>query len=121
LALAALVAIAAIGCSGSSVRLLTGRGGLGPLPSGMVSCYTDFAVGQLVVEHTYGTAIIENNRQTPVMWPIGYSGRLSGGQIEVVNTEGSVVARTGNRYQIEGGHGGTNPTSFVACGYVLSK
>ena len=120
-ALGALLAMAAVGCSGPSVALLTGRGGLGPLPSGMFSCYTDFAVGQLVVEPTYGTAIVENNRQVPVMWPVGFIGRRSGGQVEVVNTQGSVVARTGNRYQIEGGYGGTNPTSFVACGYVLSK
>jgi hypothetical protein len=117
----ALVVMAAVACGGLSVPLLTGRGGLGPEPSGMFSCYTNFAVGQLVAEPSYGTAIVENSRQTPVMWPIGYTARLSSGQVEVVDAQGSVVARTGNRYQIEGGYGGYDPSSFVACGYVLSK
>ena len=121
LALGLLIVITTVGCGGPSVELLTGRGGLGPEPSGIVSCYTNFAVGELVADQAYGTAIVEDNHQTPVMWPPGYTARLSGGRVEVVNKQGDVVARTGNHYQIEGGYGGQDPTSFVACGYVLSK
>jgi hypothetical protein len=121
LALALQLASVATACTGPSVPLLTGRGGLGPVANGIVSCYTDFAVGQLVVDAAYGTAIVENGRPTPVMWPPGSTARRAGSEVEVLDKQGSVVARTGSRYQIEGGHGGENPRSFVACGYVLAR
>jgi hypothetical protein len=120
LALTLLLAIAAAGCTGS-VSLLTGSGGAGSAAKGTVGCYTNFAQGQLVVDAAYGTAIVENGRATPVMWPEGSTARQSGSDVEVVNKDGSVVARTGGRYQIEGGYSGDNPRSFVACGYVLSR
>jgi hypothetical protein len=121
LALTLVLAIAATACAGPAVTLLTGRGSLGPLADGMVGCYTDFALGPLVVDAAYGTAIVEHGHPTPVMWPPGSTARQSGSEVEVLDKKGSVVARTGNRYQIEGGYGGQNPSSFVACGYVLAK
>jgi hypothetical protein len=57
----------------------------------------------------------------PVMWPPGSTARRAGSEVEVLDKQGSVVARTGSRYLIEGGHGGENPRSFVACGYVLAR
>jgi len=108
LALMLLILVVATACGGS-VSLLTGRGSLGPVADGDVSCYTDFAVGQLVVDAAYGAAIVENGRPTPVMWPPGYTARRAGSEVEVLDPHGSVVARTGSRYQIEGGHGGENP------------
>jgi hypothetical protein len=69
----------------------------------------------------YGTAIVENGHPTPVMWPPGFTARQSGSDVEVLNKQGNVAARTGSRYQIEGGYGGRDPSSFVACGYVLAR
>ena len=120
LGLTLVLAIVATSCGGS-VSILTGRGSLGSVADGMVGCYTDFAVGQLVVDATYGTAIVENGRPSPVMWPPGSTARQSGSEVEVLDEHGSVLARTGSRYQIEGGYGGENPRSFVACGYVLTR
>jgi hypothetical protein len=116
------VVITVAGCgSGPSVKLLTGRGSLGPLASGMVSCYTDFASGVLTVDATYGTAITDQGQTTPVMWPLGYIGRQAGSQVDVLDGAGTLRARTGNHYQIEGGYGSRDPRAFVACGYVLPK
>jgi hypothetical protein len=98
-----------------SVTLLTGPG-LGS--SGMVGCYTNFALGQLEFDSASGTAIVENDRRTPVKWPEGYTARQSGWEVEVADASGHVVARTGTRVQIEGGYTGG---SFYACGYVLSR
>jgi hypothetical protein len=109
-----------------SVRLLTGpgHGSSGTGSNEMVGlnetvgCYTNFAVGQLVEDAASGTAIVEMGRRTPVMWPAGYTGRRSVWEVEVADTWGRVVARTGTRVQIEGGYTGG---AFLACGYVLSR
>ena len=120
LAMALALGMLAAACGGS-VSLLTGTVGSGSATEGMVGCYTNFAQGQLVVDAAYGTAIVENGRATPVMWPVGSTARQSGSDVEVVDKQGTVVARTGSRYQIEGGYSGSNPRSFVACGYVLAR
>jgi hypothetical protein len=103
-----------------SVTLLSGDG---PFHhgEGIVSCYTNFAVGELVLDPTYGTAIVETDQSTPIMWPEGYRGRHSIWDLEVVDESGHVVARTGTRVQIEGAYSGVNPFSFIACGYVLIR
>ena len=116
------IALAVAGCAGPPVTLLTG-----PNPfaddNGTTGCYTNFAVGKLVVDATYGTAITDESigGTGPVLWPTGYTGRRSGSEVEVVDREGHVVARTGNRYQIEGAFTGDNPRAWLACGYVLPK
>ena len=110
-----------------SVRLLTspGHGSSGMVGSNemvglneTVGCYTNFALGQLVEDPASGTAIVEMGRRTPVMWPAGYTGRRSVWEVEVADTWGRVVARTGTRVQIEGGYIGG---AFLACGYVLNR
>ncbi|MDQ1543748.1 MAG: hypothetical protein QOK08_1386 [Actinomycetota bacterium] len=127
LALAFLVGLAGAaflsGLSGRPVPLLTGWGALGPREDGAVRCYTNFAVGQLVVDAEFGTALIEGERApVPVMWPPGHTGRQSGTEVEVLDKTGSVVARTGNRYQIEGAGSARYPEAgWLACGYVLPK
>ena len=98
-----------------SVTLLTGHG-LGS--SGMVGCYTSFALGQLEADWAAGTAIVEMDRRTPIMWPAGFTGRKAGWEVEIADASGHVVARTGTRVQIEGGYTGD---AFFACGYVLSR
>lgn len=117
-----LLALAVVGCAGRPVPLLTG-----PNPfadnNGTIGCYTNFAVGTLVVDATYGTAITDESigGSGPVRWPTGYTGRQSGSDVEVIDAQGHVVARTGNRYQIEGAFTGQNPAFWLACGYVLPK
>jgi hypothetical protein len=109
-----------------SVRLLTGpgQGSSGTGSNEMVGlnetvgCYTNFALGQLVEDPASGTAIVEMGRRTPVMWPAGYTGRRSVWDVEVADTWGRVVARTGTRVQIEGGY---VDGAFRACGYVLNR
>ena len=116
------IALAVAGCAGSPVTLLTGPNPFADA-SGIGGCYTNFAVGTLVVDATYGTAITDESigGTGPVLWPTGYTGRRSGSEVEVVDREGHVVARTGSRYQIEGAFTGDNPRAWLACGYVLPK
>jgi len=120
LAMAEAICWAFFGPLRPSVTLLTGNG---PFHhgDGMVACYTNFAVGELAFDPAYGTAIVETDQPTPVMWPEGYTGRQSVFGVEVVDESGHVVARTGTRVQIEGAYSGVNPFSFIACGYVLSR
>jgi hypothetical protein len=40
----------------------------------------------------------EVTRTEPVTWPVGYTGRRVGSVVEILNTKGEVVARTGERY-----------------------
>jgi hypothetical protein len=105
------------------VPLLTGWGALAPHDDATVGCYTNFAVGELVVDAEFGTALIEDGRKAvPVMWPPGTMGRQAGSAVEVVNKKGQVIARTGNRYQIEGAGNARSPLpGWLACGYVLPK
>jgi hypothetical protein len=127
IALAFLVGLAGAaylsGLSGRPVPLLTGWGALGPHEDGRVACYTNFAVGQLVVDAEFGTALIEDGGEAvPVMWPPGHTGRQSGSEVEVLDKSGKGVARTGNRYQIEGAGTARYPEpGWLACGYVLPK
>ena len=133
IALAFLVGLAGAaflsGLLGRQVPLLTGWGPLEPREPGEVGCYTNFAVGQLVVDAEFGTALIEEGHDAvpvrdpvPVMWPPGHTGRQSGSEVEVLDKSGRVVARTGNRYQIEGAGNARHPEpGWLACGYVLPK
>ena len=38
-----------------------------------------------------------------LIWPYGYSYRISGSKVEVLNEKGEVAARTGQRYKFGGG------------------
>ena len=102
LAMASLLAA----CSSDAVPLLTGTG---PFSGADHTCYLNRAVGTLVVDQTYGTAIVQEVGDgfppfiTPVMWWHGFSGRRAGSQVEVLDPEGTVVAVTGRRYSIGGG------------------
>lgn len=92
---------------GEPVPLLTGDGtGAG--------CYLSFLVDDLVVDPVNGTAVIEEytkdgvpgSRALPIMWPTGYTARRSGSEVEVLSANGHGVARTGERYRIQGGYSG---------------
>ena len=119
--LALVLVLTVAGCGpGWAVTLLTADGSA-------VGCFTSGITGDLVVDDSYGTAIVEVIRMNngsqrsarPVMWPRGYTGQLSGSRVEVLDKSGHVVAQTGTRVHMLGGYGGDNPPSWVACDLVL--
>jgi hypothetical protein len=106
--------------AGESVQLLTGAAFAGS------GCYTDFAVGLLSVDPTYGTAVKDetsNGHVVPVMWRPGYTALRVGSEVSVLDPAGTVVATTGHRYKIAGGYvskgtAGSSTSAFWACGFV---
>ena len=119
-ALAMALAAAIVGCgfTGESVPLLNGTV---PGYTDTGGCFTNFAVGLLVVDPDYGTAVVDetaSNTRTPVMWRPGYVGKRVGSEVEVHDQNGVPIATTGRRYQIAGGYWGESPRAFVACGFV---
>jgi hypothetical protein len=81
---------------------------------GIVSCYTSGTVGDLVPDPAAGVAIVEaTGTRLVVMWPSGYAGRHSGSEVEVLNRQGEVVARTGTHVYIDGGY---SQGGWVTCG-----
>ena len=129
------VGLAFVGLRGTSVTILTGPGGIqGNTATSYTGCYTDFIVGKLVTDPTYGTAVIEHDpygrnpdQRYPVMWLPGYTGRQwSGSEVEILDRSGKVVARTDQVWKIAGGGWGgwggwdaSLPRVWVACGFVL--
>jgi hypothetical protein len=102
-----VLAMLLAGCGGS-VPLLTGGSG---------SCLLNWFEGELVSDPAYGTAIIQRNgRPLPVRWPIGYTGRSSGLEVEVLDASGQVVVRTGSEVHLAGGYYGKDPRAWLACG-----
>ena len=91
------------------VELLTDNGAPG--------CYTTAARGgQLIVDQTHGTAIHDgSDAPVPVMWPLGFTGRRVGSEVEVVDPDGKVVATTGRTYNFRGGVTPEDPPVFWAC------
>jgi len=131
LALGIAVGVAFVGPRGSPVTILTGTGGIPGNTAGSAhpSCYTSSIFGELVTDPTYGTAVIEHDstghnpdRRYPVMWLPGDTGRESGSEVEILDRTGSVIARTGQDWQIAGGFqsGSDGQLDWVACGHVLS-
>jgi hypothetical protein len=83
------------------------------------ACYLSFATGRLVLDVRYGAAIVENGAPMPVMWPIDYRARASGGELEVVDASGASIVTTGSTVRIWGGYEGDSPRYFLACGDPL--
>ena len=85
------LAVCLVGCgSGRPVKLLTGVG---------EACYAggeQGATAQLVVDESYGTRFAGR----PVMWPIGFTARRAGAEVEVLDADGNVRATTGRIYHI---------------------
>jgi hypothetical protein len=102
---------------GTRVTLLTGEL---PHPSDEVpGCYTSGDIGELVVDPVAGTAILEDNGDRyPVIWQVGYTGRQIGSMVEVLDSSGAVVARTGTRVNLEGGYTDAFSATrgFLSCG-----
>ena len=103
---------------GGPVPLLAGQG-----RDGHGGCYLNFFVDELVADPVSGTAVIEEyttkdgpqSRVLPIMWPAGYTGRRSGSEVEVLDSRGQVVARTGSTYRIQGGY---EEGYWLTCGMI---
>jgi hypothetical protein len=81
---------------------------------GIVRCYTSGTVGDLVTDPAAGVAIVEKTgARYMVMWPSGYMGQRAGSEVEVLNREGRVIARTGTHVSIDGGY---SQGGWVTCG-----
>lgn len=111
------LALCLVGCGwlppyGDPVQVLTG-----PPDGNGGGCFAAYAAGLLVVDPTYGTAIIGDGHPNmlvggdvpvTVAWRPGFTARRSGSEVEVLNPQGNVVATTGRSYHFMGG--------FVAAG-----
>jgi hypothetical protein len=118
--LAAGVLLAGCAVASTPVKLVTGS----PTPG----CFAANTTGMLVVDDTYGTAIVDmegmigpppGGGPVPLAWRPAFTGRQAGKEVEVVDPDGHVVATTGQRYRFEGGYaqfGGTQ--AFWSCGAV---
>ena len=78
------------------VRLATGVGELGGMEN---ACITYYNVGVLIADPETGTAAQGDFGIVPLIWPLRYTARrLAGGEIEVLNGNGELVATTGKTY-----------------------
>lgn len=134
------LALCLIGCGwlpsdGGPVQLLTGPPGFVP------GCFTNSASGPLIVDPTYGTAIIDEImiRVTgtrpppiPIAWRPGFTARRIGSEVEVLDPQGNAVAITGKSYTLAGGYvsaGGSSGLDwpglpvgvFWACDFVIPQ
>ena len=73
------------------------------------NCHTFATIGTLVPDEEAGTAIVEDHaaggRTVPVRWPEGFTARRVDGVIEVLDSHGRVIARTGQHAEFAGGYG----------------
>lgn len=84
--------LAACGPTGPRTPLLT-------YPDVIAACYAGGEQGitaDLVADPTYGTTFAGR----PVMWPHGYTARLAGAEVEVLDASGNVKAKTGRTYHL---------------------
>jgi hypothetical protein len=104
-ALIATLGLALTGCGTSEptetagVHLLTGE------ITGMAgACYADVAAHKtlLSIDPMDGTAMFDGEQLIPVMWPVGYTARLAGEQVQVLDASGEVIATTGRFYALIG-------------------
>ena len=104
MAVAACLAMSLLGCgraveTAAGAQLLTGE------ITGMAgACYADVTGHKSLLSYDPidGTAIFDGRQLIPVMWPVGYTARMAGEQLEVLDTSKQVVATTGRSYNLVG-------------------
>lgn len=130
--LVALVALtlALLGCSSSfDQQLLTGVPLAAQSGDTQIGCVLGATTGALVPDPEYGTRIVvDGGSEVPVMWPPGFSARLDGAEVAVLDTDGYPIATTGDRYRLTGGFLGRAGDAlsypfpvFWACGPVSTS
>jgi hypothetical protein len=83
-----------------AVALVTAEGHFPERSDGVNVCPYNYIVGLLIADPGYGTAARDEHGVHPLIWPVGYTARrLAGGEVEVLNRNGAVVATTGRRYE----------------------
>jgi hypothetical protein len=97
LASALALAISIAACGGSAVTLKY------IVPGGEDNCYLPAYTGELVADPVAVTVFVTSFGRMPVLWPKGWTARSSGSEIEVLDPRGTVVARTGERFDPSGG------------------
>lgn len=81
---------------------------------GGVGCPANFVDGEVVFDATAGSAIIDHaGVRMPIRWPHGYTGRRQGAEVEILDEQGRVVARTGTPVRLGGGE--AVPGTWFAC------
>jgi hypothetical protein len=85
----------------------------GPCPPGLVE-------GEIVSHPEWGVAIASSMLDEPVtkvIWPHGFTGRVEGDRIALINENGTVVGHVGDSVQLGGGE--ANPGEWNGCGLLL--
>ena len=80
-------------------------------------CMAALAAGQLVSDERTGIALGQRDRTVPIIWPRGYSGRMEGDRLALVDARGRVLAYVGDGVEMGGGYL-RNDTAFRVCGDV---
>lgn len=121
--LAVVAALSLVACGGSG-----STGSAGPTPIALRTqepvgsetppgCPAALIEGVLVADAESGVALREADGHVEiVIWPHGYSGRV-GDPVAVVDADGNVMARVGDRVRIGGGEIGPG-RSWMACGGI---
>ena len=85
-----------------------------PPPPGGAVCMDALNSGTLVADARWGIALGEEGAPTmQVMWPAGFVGRQTADAVELLDANGVVVGRVGDKVTIGGGHTGN---AWWACG-----
>jgi hypothetical protein len=122
-----VASLVVLGCASSPVQpLLTGVPLAAQSGDTQIGCVLGAATGALVPDAEYGTQIVvDGASRVPVMWPPGFTARLDGAEVAVLDTDGYLVATTGERYRLTGGFLGGDGDAlrysfpvFWACGPV---
>ena len=77
------------------------------------ACRFALAAGELVADQRTGIALKHGEGTTQIIWPHGYSGRIEGGRLALVDGAGRVRAYVGDSVEVGGGFG--NDPAFIAC------
>jgi hypothetical protein len=106
-AVAVVIGIAACGPSPSEADPAASRGAeTVVLLTGQrdpVGCPANLIEGQLIQDANAGSAVMAGNIFMRIRWPFGYSGRRAAGEVEILDQQGRVVARTGTHVRLGGG------------------
>jgi hypothetical protein len=78
-----------------------------------VGCPAAVVEGQLIPDSSAGSAIMLGDLVWRIRWPVGYSGRRAGDEVEILDQTGQVVARTGTHVRLGGGE--IEPGIWLAC------
>jgi hypothetical protein len=108
----ALLAVALV-IFGGVIRMPIRTDGTSQQSGVIVGCYTFGVEGTLVNDPQAGIVIDAQNTRSPVVWPSGWGGRRVGSDIEIVDSRGNWVVRTGTRVSLPGGY--QPDGSFLAC------